>query len=117
MTTHEFEADSHDCIRARCKERRHEGRLRSIHFATRRSTMSEFGRLWRGIERVARTRYPGFIVGLPLSSREIPVFTYHDVESASFARDLDFMRDNGYRTIGLDEYLGVRSGKYRNAPR
>lgn len=79
--------------------------------------MSEIGRLWRGVERVARTRYPGFIVGLPLSSREIPVFTYHDVESASFARDLDFLRDNGYRTIGLDEYLGVRSGKYRNAPR
>jgi peptidoglycan/xylan/chitin deacetylase (PgdA/CDA1 family) len=62
---------------------------------------------------VSRTHYPGFIFGLPLRRDEIPVFTYHDVQPASFARDLEFLRDNGYRTLGLDEYLGARVGKPR----
>ena len=79
--------------------------------------MNKIGRLWRGLERVARTRYPGFIVGLPVSATEVPVFTYHDVDHDSFSHDLEFLRDNRYRTISLDEYLGIRRGKYRMAPR
>ncbi len=73
--------------------------------------MGHFDRLWHGVGRIARTRYPGFIFGLPLRGSEIPVFTYHDVEARVFARDLEFLRDNRYRTLGLDEYLAVRQGK------
>jgi hypothetical protein len=62
---------------------------------------------------IFRTRYPLFLLGLPLARREIPVFVYHDVEPGSFAGDLEFLRANGYRTVGLDEFIasgGNRKG-------
>jgi peptidoglycan/xylan/chitin deacetylase (PgdA/CDA1 family) len=78
--------------------------------------MNQLGRFWRTVQRVSRTHYPRFVFGLPQGA-EIPVFTYHDVESESFAVDLEFLRTNGYRTLGLDEYLDVRMGKQKAAPR
>jgi peptidoglycan/xylan/chitin deacetylase (PgdA/CDA1 family) len=75
--------------------------------------MNDLGRLLRTAARVSRTRYPGFIFGLPLSRGEIPIFTYHDVEPQVFARDLEFLQANGYRTLSLDEYLAARSGGRR----
>jgi len=77
--------------------------------------MNDIGRLLRTAARVTRTRYPGFIFGLPLVRDEIPVFTYHDVETQVFARDLEFLRSNGYRTLSLDEYLTARNGGRREA--
>jgi peptidoglycan/xylan/chitin deacetylase (PgdA/CDA1 family) len=75
--------------------------------------MKDLGRLLRTAARVSRTRYPGFIFGLPLARGEIPVFTYHDVETQMFARDLEFLHSNGYRTLSLDEYLAARNGGRR----
>jgi len=65
-----------------------------------------------GVRNVLRTRYPLFLLGLPASRGEIPVFVHHDVESAAFARQLEFLRANHYRTISLDEFLtaGGRKG-------
>ena len=77
--------------------------------------MNDIGRLLRTAARVTRTRYPGFIFGLPLVRDEIPVFTYHDVETQVFARDLEFLRSNGYRTLSLEEYLAARNGGRREA--
>ena len=77
--------------------------------------MNDIGRLLRTASRVSRTRYPGFIFGLPLSRNEIPVFTYHDVETQVFARDLEFLHGNGYRTLSLEEYLAARNGGRRPA--
>jgi len=77
--------------------------------------MNDLGRLLRTAARVSRTRYPGFIFGLPLARAEIPVFTYHDVETQVFARDLEFLHGNGYRTLSLDEYLAARNGGKRPA--
>lgn len=78
--------------------------------------MNHLGRFARAAARVARTRYPGFIFGLPprrdaMGRDEIPVFTYHDVEPADLSRDLEFLKCNGYRTLGLDEYLEARGEK------
>jgi peptidoglycan/xylan/chitin deacetylase (PgdA/CDA1 family) len=75
--------------------------------------MNDLGRLLRTAARVSRTRYPGFIFGLPLARDEIPVFTYHDVETQVLARDLEFLDANGYRTLGLEEYLAARAGGRR----
>jgi len=75
--------------------------------------MAGFGRLMRTLARISRTRYPGFVFGLPLSRREIPVFIYHDVEPTAFTRDLEFLRRNNYRTLGLEEYIAAREGKTR----
>jgi peptidoglycan/xylan/chitin deacetylase (PgdA/CDA1 family) len=72
--------------------------------------MNDLRRLLRTAARVSRTRYPGFIFGLPVTRGEIPIFTYHDVETQVFARDLEFLRSNGYRTLSLDEYLAARNG-------
>jgi Polysaccharide deacetylase len=77
--------------------------------------MNDIGRLLRTAARVSRTRYPGFIFGLPLARDEIPVFTYHDVETQVFARDLEFLHSNGYRTLSLEEYLAARNGGRRPA--
>jgi peptidoglycan/xylan/chitin deacetylase (PgdA/CDA1 family) len=77
--------------------------------------MNDIGRLLRTAARVSRTRYPGFIFGLPLARDEIPVFTYHDVETQVFARDLEFLHSNGYRTLCLEEYLTARNGGRRPA--
>lgn len=73
--------------------------------------MSHSGRFMRTLGRVSRTHYPGFIFGLPLPRDAIPVFTYHDVEPAGLSRDLEFLRDNGYRTLHLDEFLQARAEK------
>ena len=64
-------------------------------------------RALRGAGNVLRTRYPLFLLGLPLPRHEIPVFIYHDVEPAAFSRELEFLRTNGYRTIALDEYIAA----------
>lgn len=77
--------------------------------------MNQFGRFWRSAERVSRTRYPAFIFGLSLSPDEIPIFTYHDVEHDAFASDLEFLRENGYRTLALEEYLSYRARRVRPA--
>jgi hypothetical protein len=51
-----------------------------------------------------KTRYPLFFWGFPLARTDLPVVIYHDVSIEAFARDLEFLRVNGYRTIGLDEF-------------
>src|SRR5689334_2086002 len=68
-------------------------------------------RALRGASNVLRTRYPLFLLGLPLPRREIPVFIYHDVDPGTFSRELEFLRTNGYRTIGLDEYIAAAERK------
>jgi len=68
-------------------------------------------RALRGAGNVLRTRYPLFLLGLPPPRHEIPVFIYHDVEPVAFARELEFLRANGYRTIGLDEFVAARERK------
>ncbi|MBN1236899.1 MAG: polysaccharide deacetylase family protein [Gammaproteobacteria bacterium] len=63
-----------------------------------------FRRLGRSTARLARTRYPAFLFGGALPRDEIPVFTYHDVEPDVLHGDLEFLRRNGYRTVGIDEF-------------
>ena len=68
-------------------------------------------RALRGAGNVLRTRYPLFLLGLPPPRHEIPVFIYHDVEATGFSRELEFLRANGYRTIGLDEFIAAGERK------
>ncbi len=67
----------------------------------------------RTAARVSRTHYPGFIFGLPLRRDQIPVFTYHDVTQDELRGDLEYLRDNGYRTLSLEEYLQAQREKSR----
>lgn len=47
-------------------------------------------------------RIPSFVVRDARPSA-IPVFTFHDVTPQGFERQLLYLRDNGYRTVGADE--------------
>ena len=79
----------------------HRGELRS----------ATVGRAARGLSHIAKTRYPLFFWGFPLARSDLPIFIYHDVSTEAFARDLEFLRVNGYRTIGLDEFMASDNRK------
>lgn len=80
-----------------------------------RTEMRRFG---RSVARLARTRYPSFLFGRSVTAGEIPVFTYHEVETAELESDLVFLARNGYRTLSLDEYHDrMRGGRRARAER
>ncbi len=60
-------------------------------------------------------RYPAFVRGGSLRPGEVPVFVFHGAEPEGFARKLRHLVDNGYRTLSVDEYVGVIRGE-RPAP-
>lgn len=60
-----------------------------------------------------RTRYPGFLFGLPLGRDEIPIFNFHEVTRETLEPDLAYLRDNGYTTLALDEYVRAASSRTR----
>lgn len=64
-----------------------------------------------GVVGLLRTRYPRFVFGLPQAVGQIPVFLFHDVETAAFARQLEYLRANGYRTLALEEFQALSSRK------
>lgn len=59
-------------------------------------------RLARSVVDALRTRYPRYLFGLPPATDEVPVFHFHDVEADTFARQLEYLRTNGYRTRFMD---------------
>lgn len=68
----------------------------------------------RNLALVARTvvghRYPDFVYGRPVDDEEMPVFFYHDVGPEPFRRDLEYLRANGYETIGCDGVVARARG-------
>ena len=58
-------------------------------------------------------KYPGFIFESepqPLKD-EIPVFTFHSVKMESFQEQLEFLYNNGYRTLSADEFYDILVGQ------
>jgi peptidoglycan/xylan/chitin deacetylase (PgdA/CDA1 family) len=76
------------------------------------SSLARAGRAARSLAGAMRTHYPGFLLGLPLRRGALPVFVYHEVEPSQFARDLEFLRRNRYRTLSLEEF--VASGERKS---
>jgi hypothetical protein len=64
-----------------------------------------------GVAGLLRTRYPRFVFGLPQAAGDIPVFLFHEVATEGFARQLEYLRSNGYRTLALEEFLALSSHK------
>jgi peptidoglycan/xylan/chitin deacetylase (PgdA/CDA1 family) len=50
------------------------------------------------------------VTGGELERGEIPVFVFHGAEPEPFARKLEHLAANGYRTLSLDEYVAVLKG-------
>jgi hypothetical protein len=67
----------------------------------------------QGLAGLLRTRYPRFVFGLPQAPGDIPVFLFHEVETEAFARQLEYLHTNGYRTLALEEFLALSSRKLR----
>ena len=61
------------------------------------------------------TRDPAFVRGGNLAPGDIPVFTFHSLEPRSFERKMLYLKDAGYQSIGLSEYLDALFGR-REAP-
>lgn len=62
---------------------------------------------WPDIRCAISAGFPAFVFArnpTPLDDG-IPVFCYHQVTADSFERDLQFLRDNGYRTATADDLL------------
>lgn len=55
-------------------------------------------------------RYPDFVTGGPLPRGQVPVFVFHSLEPKRFAAQLQHLKDNGYVTLGADEYFRVLVG-------
>jgi peptidoglycan/xylan/chitin deacetylase (PgdA/CDA1 family) len=62
-----------------------------------------------------RRRYPPFVTGGALPRGDIPVFTFHGVDAVTFGRQLQYLAENGYRTLSAAEYIDVLTGA-RPAP-
>ncbi len=70
-----------------------------------RKNAPELIALWNG-------GLPDFITSLRPRERlpGVPVFCYHVVDAARFRADLEFLRRNGYRTLGADELVDQLTG-------
>ncbi len=55
-------------------------------------------------------RYPDFVTGGPLPKGQVPVFVFHSLEPRLFEAQLRHLKDNGYVTLGADEYFRVLVG-------
>jgi peptidoglycan/xylan/chitin deacetylase (PgdA/CDA1 family) len=62
-----------------------------------------------------RTHYPGFLFGLPLPRDEVPIFNYHEITPEELEPDLEYLKDNGYVTLSLDEFM--RASREKKRPR
>jgi len=56
-------------------------------------------------------RYPPFVTGGALPRGHVPVFVFHDLERESFGRKVEYLAENGYRTLGTEEYIGILEGR------
>ena len=68
------------------------------------------GEVWEVPRDLLLRRYPPFVTGGPLPRGHVPVFVFHGVEPDSFGRKLQYLADNGYRTLTAQEYVDVLAG-------
>ena len=72
--------------------------------------MDNSARMVRTVGRIMRTHYPRFLFGMPVKRGDVPVFTYHEADPVGLAQDLAYLAENGYRTLGLEEYISQGPG-------
>jgi peptidoglycan/xylan/chitin deacetylase (PgdA/CDA1 family) len=72
--------------------------------------LRQAGEVWEVPRDLLLRRYPPFVTGGDLPRGHVPVFVFHGLEPEPFGSKLQYLADNGYRTLSADEYLGVLSG-------
>jgi peptidoglycan/xylan/chitin deacetylase (PgdA/CDA1 family) len=71
----------------------------------------QLGEAWEVPRDLLLRRYPSFVTGGALPRGHVPVFVFHSLEPERFGRQLAFLADNGYVTLGADQYLDVLLGR------
>jgi hypothetical protein len=72
----------------------------------------ERGNRLGGVIDLVAGRYPGFVFGLPVG-RLLPVFHFHQSTVASVEPALQYLAENGYRTVQADDVARlVRDGRH-----
>ena len=67
---------------------------------------------WRGALDLATGAYPLFVFGGPVG-RVLPVFHFHEVSAAYLEPYLQYLDENGYRTVTTDAVARwVRGGQH-----
>lgn len=82
-----------------------------------RSTLARWrdtrDRAARALEGPLRTRYPAFLFGLPLPKHEVPIFNFHEVTAEELEPNLQYLRENGYTTLNLRDFMRATKGGAR----
>jgi peptidoglycan/xylan/chitin deacetylase (PgdA/CDA1 family) len=73
--------------------------------------MGALGEAWGVGRDLWRRAYPPFVTGGALPRGDVPVFVFHSLEPARFGAQLGYLAENGYVTLGADEYLAVLEGR------
>jgi peptidoglycan/xylan/chitin deacetylase (PgdA/CDA1 family) len=73
--------------------------------------MGALREMWEVPRDLLRGGYPPFVTGGPLPRGDVPVFVFHSLEPIHFGAQLTHLAENGYRTLGADEYLAVLEGR------
>ncbi len=73
--------------------------------------MGSLREAWEVPRDLLRRRYPPFVTGGALPRGDVPVFVFHGLEPARFGAQLAYLAENGYATLGVDEYLAVLQGR------
>lgn len=60
-----------------------------------------------------RRHYPAFVTGGGDVAGTVPVFVFHSILPDSFEAQLRYLRDNGYRTLGTDEFLSFLRNEWQ----
>jgi hypothetical protein len=55
--------------------------------------------------------YPDFVTSSPNKLNGIPVFTFHTIRPWVFKEQLEFLKENNYVTVGIDEFYNYLIGK------
>lgn len=63
--------------------------------------------------------YPRFVTAAAqsLTGQEVPVFVHHTIDAIEFERQLQFLRENRYRTINADEFVSQMLGRRKGSSR
>jgi len=82
---------------------------------TLRKIGSNAKEMWEVPRDLLLGRYPEFVLGGPLPRGHVPVFVFHSLDPEIFGAKVRYLADNGYVTLGADEYFQVLMGT-RPAP-
>jgi peptidoglycan/xylan/chitin deacetylase (PgdA/CDA1 family) len=71
------------------------------------------------LRRLLGRQYPGFVyrASAEIADREVPVFVFHRIVEDLFEQTLRYLTENGYNTIGCDEYVDWLEGNGSIPPR